>query len=249
MRAPAGRIFAPPFPENARWLNVATLRMDKQLGRPVLLEFFDVCRVSSLRTLPYLQAWDRRYEGLRVISVHTPGYELSRDEALVTESVARLGIEHAVLLDHEHALWQAYGNEGWPGRYLWDARGTLVDLHYGEGAYEDAEHVIQELLGIDEQTVGLMRAEDDPAALVAVPTGDQSGPYSGPYEAGGVWVIASGRGTLGVDGRDVEIAYDGAHELIAHPGHTQATLSLEPGDGVTVHATVFTPGVVSSAVP
>src|SRR5271156_635232 len=100
MRAPAGRIFAPPFPPTARWLNVATLRMDQQIGRPVVLEFFDVCRVASMRTLPYIQAWGARYaeRGLRVISVHTPGYELSRDEDVVAAAVARLGIEHAVLL-------------------------------------------------------------------------------------------------------------------------------------------------------
>jgi hypothetical protein len=90
MRAASGRIFAPPFPDGARWLNVATLRMDKQIGRPVLIEFFDVCRVPSLRTLPYLQEWDRRYPQLRVISIHTPGYEISASEELVAESVARL---------------------------------------------------------------------------------------------------------------------------------------------------------------
>jgi hypothetical protein len=249
MRAPAGRIFAPPFPPTARWLNVATLRMDQQLGRPVLLEFFDVCRVPSLRTLPYIQAWQARYaeHGLRVISVHTPGYELSRDEDVVAANVARLGIEHAVLLDTDGAMWQLYGNEGWPGRYLWDAQGTLVDLHYGEGAYADAEQLIQEQLEIDDEVMAPLRPEDDPDALVAVPTPEQPHAYSGAYEAGGVWVVASGRGTLAVNGAAHELAYDGAHDLIAHDGHTEATLMLEPGDGVTVHATVFTPGVVRPA--
>jgi hypothetical protein len=251
MRAPAGRIFAPPFPADARWLNVATLRMDKQIGRPVLIEFFDVCRVASMRTLPYTQAWQARYaeHGLRVISVHTPGYEISRDEDTVVAAVARLGIEHAVLLDTDSAMWQLYGNEGWPARYLWDVHGTLADLHYGEGAYADAEAVIQELLGIEEELMAPLRPEDDPLAMVAVPTPEQPGAYRGPYEAGGVWVVASGRGTLSVDGAEHEIAYDGAHELIRHDGHTQAALTLEPGDGVTVHATVFTPGVVSDPAP
>ena len=35
--------------------------MDKQRGRPVLVEFWDFCRVNSLRTLPYLKAWHERY--------------------------------------------------------------------------------------------------------------------------------------------------------------------------------------------
>ena len=42
--------------------------MDKQLGRPVLVEFWDFCRPNSLRTQPYVKAWHARYAaaGLRV---------------------------------------------------------------------------------------------------------------------------------------------------------------------------------------
>ena len=60
-------------------------------GRPVLVEFFDVCRVSSLRTLPYVKAWHERYEadGLRVVSVHCPGFDASRDEDAVRAAVGR----------------------------------------------------------------------------------------------------------------------------------------------------------------
>ena len=46
-----------------------------QRGRPMLVEFWDFCRPSSLRTLPYVKAWHERYArgGLRVIGVHCPG--------------------------------------------------------------------------------------------------------------------------------------------------------------------------------
>ena len=56
MRAPPEAIPAPPFPRDLTWVNVAPLRMDQQRGRPVLVEFWDFCRVNSLRTLPYLSA-------------------------------------------------------------------------------------------------------------------------------------------------------------------------------------------------
>ena len=39
MRAPSPTIPAPPFPRGLTWINSAPLRMDKQKGRPVLLEF------------------------------------------------------------------------------------------------------------------------------------------------------------------------------------------------------------------
>jgi hypothetical protein len=76
MRADSPSITAPPFPRNLQWANVATLRMDQQRGKVVLIEFWDFCRVNSLRTLPYLKAWHERYAeaGLRIVGVHTGGF-------------------------------------------------------------------------------------------------------------------------------------------------------------------------------
>lgn len=243
MRAPAGKIAAPMFPDGTGWINVAMLRMDQQHGRPVLVEFFDVCRVSSLRTLPYVKAWAAKYPELRVISVHSPGYPPSHDEDVVRAAVQRLGVEHAVALDQRMAIWQLYGNEGWPARYLWDRDLRLFEIHYGEGAYRETEAAIQELLGVETELVEPLRPEDEPSAMLVVPTPEQEGAYSGPYEAGGVWAVLEGTGTVTVDGRAHEVAYTGAHELVEHGVHTEAVLSLEIGAGVTCHATVFTPGL------
>ena len=141
MRAPEHAIPAPPFPGKLPWVNVAPLRMDKQRGRPVLVEFWDFCRVNSLRTLPYLRAWHERYaeEGLRVIGIHTGGFLPARDTENVKAAVARLGIEYPVVIDERLELWDFYGNEGWPARYLWDTDLALYSLHYGEGAYQETE--------------------------------------------------------------------------------------------------------------
>jgi hypothetical protein len=138
MRSPA-EIHAPPIPHDLPWVNVASLRMDQQVGRPVLVEFFDFCRVNSLRTLPYVKAWHARYAeaGLRVISVHCPGYEPGRDEDEVRAAVRRLGIEHPVCLDTSFVLWDFYATPGWPARYLFDQRLVLFDYHHGEGAYAE----------------------------------------------------------------------------------------------------------------
>src|SRR5882757_6520066 len=111
---PNAEIAAPEFPGGTEWLNVAFLRMDKQLGRHVVLvEFWDYARVNSLRTLPYMQAWHERYSdhGLRVIGVHSPGYSFGREPAHVERAVERLGIEYPVALDPELETWQLYGNK------------------------------------------------------------------------------------------------------------------------------------------
>src|SRR5581483_2173238 len=169
MRAPVDHIYAPPFPTKATWVNVATLRMDQQLGRPVLIEFWDFCRPNSLRTLPYIKAWHERYEpaGLRVIGVHSPGFPPSLDPDAVRDAVARLGIEYAGVIDSDHAIWRDYDNLGWPARYLYNQEGTLFEYHYGEGAYADTEAAIRELLGLPHgagefEPVDAVRPEDAP---------------------------------------------------------------------------------------
>jgi len=245
VRPPVDTIPAPAFPQQAEWLNVASLRMDKQRGRPVLVEFWDFCRVSSLRTLPYVKAWHERYEalGLRVVSVHCPGFAPSRDPDAVRAAVERLGIAHPVLLDPELRLWSAYDNEGWPARYLFNQEQRLDEFHYGEGAYRETELAIQRLLGVERDPLAPLRPEDDPAAHVVVPTPDQAGPYSGPYEAGGVWAVLSGRGVVRVNGEALVVEHPGAYPLVEHRRHTQGVLALELGAGVTCHAVSFTPGV------
>lgn len=245
MRPPVDTIAAPPFPRELSWVNVAPLRMDKQLGRPVLVEFFDFCRVPSLRTLPYVRAWHERYsgDGLRVVSVHAPGYEPGRDEDVVRAAVARLEIEHPVCLDTQFVLWRLYDNEGWPARYLFDDRSRLAHFHYGEGAYAETEEVIQELLGVQRDRLDPLRPEDDPAALIVVPTAEQPGAYSGPYEAGGVWAVLSGAGTVRANGTDIAVEHPGAYPLVEHPCHTAGVLELEVGAGVECLATCFTPGL------
>src|SRR5438309_9951830 len=173
VRPPVDTIQAPPFPVGLPWVNVAPLRMDRQLGRPVLVEFWDFCRVNSLRTLPYVKSWHERYAplGLRVVGVHTPGFPPGRDDDAVRAAVARLGVEHAVALDPEGRLWDLYENRGWPARYLFEPeRHALVDVHFGEGAYAETERAIQELLGVEREPVAPLRPEDDPEALVAVPS-------------------------------------------------------------------------------
>jgi hypothetical protein len=245
VRAPVDTIHAPPFPRSLGWINVASLRMDKQRGRPVLIEFFDVCRVHSLRTLPYVKAWHERYAdaGLRVISVHAPGYPPSFEEGVVRAAVQRLCIEHPVALDHEFALWQDFGNEGWPARYLFTPQQRLLEFHYGQGAYDETERAIQELLGVEGDVLGPLRPQDAPGAELVVPTDDQQGAWSGPYEAGAVWAVLEGEGTVTVNGTELPVGWTGAHLLVEHPRHTEAVLELDLGPGVACHGVQFEPGL------
>lgn len=245
MRAPPDTIPAPAFLTHLRWVNVKSLRVERQLGRPMLVEFWDLCRPNSMRTLPYLKAWHERYGpgGLQVVGIHSPGFPPGRDRAVAQAAVARLGIKYPVLLDPDLEMWREYENRGWPARYLFDGRGSLFDYHYGEGAYAETELAIQELLGVRREPLAPLRPEDAPGAQVAPQTEDQPGAYSGPYEAGAVWAVLDGGGEVRVNGAALAVAHPGAYPLVEHERHTRGVLELEIGEGVECLATCFTPGL------
>jgi hypothetical protein len=251
MRAPVDNIVAPLFPTKLPWVNVDRPQSIIHQGKPMLVEFWDFCRPNSLRTLPYVKAWHERYaqDGLRVIGVHSPGFAASQAERSVREAIARLEIDYPILIDSELELWQEYENAGWPVRYLFDGHARLFDYHYGEGGYLETELAIQELLGIKREPLAPLRPEDQPGARLIAPSEDRPGPYSGPYEAGGVWAVLEGSGTVTVNGgetesgRELAVDHPGAYELVAHERHTKGEIEIELGAGVLCHATCFTPGL------
>ena len=264
MRAPVDTIAAPLFPTGLPWVNTNGAQASiLKRGQPMLVEFWDFCRPNSIRTLPYVKAWHERYAdaGLRVIGVHCPGFTPSRDEQAIRDAVARLGIAHPVLIDSEFALWREYENKGWPARYLFDGKARLFDYHYGEGAYEETELAIQELLGSERDPLMPLRAEDAPNAQLLPQTQDQPGAWSGPYEAGGVWAVLDGAGGVTVGaaqtsdgdessrdngasgGRALTVEHPGAYLLVQHERHTAGVLELQIDAGVECLAICFTPGV------
>jgi thiol-disulfide isomerase/thioredoxin len=252
MHVPLETIAAPLFPRHLPWVNARSAPSTIQRGRPLLVEFWDFCRPNSLRTLPYVKAWHERYagDGLRVVGVHCPGFEPSRDEQAVRDAVARLGICYPVLIDSQLELWGDYENLGWPARYLFDGHARLRHFHYGEGEYRQTELEIQELLAVRREPLPALRPEDAPGARLARQSEDRPGAYCGPYAAGGVWAVLDGAGTLQVRDaaprRDVRVRvqHPGAYQLIEHARHTSGVLELTPDRGVRCHATCFTPGVL-----
>ena len=204
MRAPEHAIPAPPFPGKLPWVNVAPLRMDKQRGRPVLVEFWDFCRVNSLRTLPYLKAWHERYadDGLRVIGVHTGGFLPARETENVVAAVERLGIEYPVVIDERLEIWDFYGNEGWPARYLWDraGRALLAALRRGRLPGDRARDPGAARRRARARGAACARRTPRASCCRRRPRTSRA-PTAGPYEAGGVWAVLEGAGEVTVERR------------------------------------------------
>jgi hypothetical protein len=104
--------------------------------------------VNWLRTLPYVRAWDEKYrdQGLVVIGAHTPEFPFEADIDNVQWAVKELDVSYPVAVDSKYGVWRAFNNNYWPAAYVADVNGRIRFHHFGEGAYDDTERVIQKLL-------------------------------------------------------------------------------------------------------
>ena len=142
---------APEFVDTQHWFNTPgdrPLTMSGLRGHVVLVDFWTYSCINCLRTLPYLNAWNRRYrkDGLTIVGVHSPEFPFEKDAGNVEEAIQRNGIAYPVVQDNDLATWQAWGNQYWPAEYFVDAQGNVRFAHFGEGEYGEKEHVIRELL-------------------------------------------------------------------------------------------------------
>jgi len=131
------------------FINTDNITLAELVGKKVILvDFWTYSCINCQRTQPYLNAWYDKYRaaGLEIIGVHTPEFEFEKNYENVKRAVEKAGIKYPVVQDNDYATWQAYGNRYWPRKYLIDIDGYIVYDHIGEGAYEETERKIQELL-------------------------------------------------------------------------------------------------------
>jgi thiol-disulfide isomerase/thioredoxin len=113
----------------------------------VLVEFWTYSCFNCQNAQPHINALYEKYnDGLLVIGVHTPEFGFEKDISNVQEAVRQENIRYPVVLDNHYAIWKAYGQRFWPAWYLVDADGFIRFRHFGEGAYEETDKKVQELL-------------------------------------------------------------------------------------------------------
>jgi thiol-disulfide isomerase/thioredoxin len=130
------------------WINSAPLTVAGLRGKVVLVEFWTYTCINWLRTLPYVRAWAAKYkdQGLVVIGVHSAEFEFEKSIANVRRAATNLRVDYPIAVDSEHAVWRAFRNQYWPAFYFVDAQGRIRHHQFGEGEYDRAEMVIQQLL-------------------------------------------------------------------------------------------------------
>jgi len=130
------------------WFNSDPIPLGALRGYIILIDFWDYACTNSLRTLPYIQEWHKRYrdKGLVVIGVHSPQFPFARDAVNVRKAVEKLSIRYPVVMDNDFFIWGAFRNRICATRYLIDKDGFIRVIQEGEGSYQQFEHAIQSLL-------------------------------------------------------------------------------------------------------
>lgn len=272
MRPGPETIAAPDLPGGIEWIGAAPESMPAVTAAgPVLVHFFDYAQLNSVRTLPYVSEWARRYagDGLTVLGVQAPRFPFGADRGAVAAGLQRLGVGFPVAIDAGRDLWHSYGCEGWPSLFLWKQGGALGWFHFGEGEYVATEEAIQAELREADALRDLpapmdpLRPTDSPGARVMAPTpesfpggswerpwvvGEDGDSLSVSYEAGAVHVTVEGKGEIAVelDGGSAEplrVDAPALYPLAEHPRHEHHNLILRPSQDLRIWSVSFAAGV------
>jgi cytochrome c biogenesis protein CcdA/thiol-disulfide isomerase/thioredoxin len=229
---------APEFTGTQDWFNTTgdrPLRLKALRGHVVLIDFWTYSCVNCLRTLPYLEAWDRRYraDGLTIVGVHTPEFAFEKVASNVRAAIAREGIRYPVVQDNDRATWDAWGNEYWPAEYFVDANGEVRYAHFGEGEYARKEGVIRALLAEAGHRVGARMAGGHgiaPSLATTTPETYLGAARAERFENGTIFAGEQSFGSPPPPGQD-QLAYSGTWKIAPEfaTARAGAALSLRFG--------------------
>lgn len=141
-------IKAPEIISGGVWFNSDPLTLSDLKGKVVVIDFWTYSCINCQRTLPYLRSWNDKYrdKGLVIIGVHAPEFEFEKSEKNVSQAIKDFNLTYPIVQDNDFKTWRAYNNRFWPAKYFIDKEGYIRYHHFGEGAYDESEKVIQELL-------------------------------------------------------------------------------------------------------
>ena len=131
----------PPFPapefkvkDATAWLNSAPLTLSQLRGKVVLVDFWTFGCINCTRSIPWLQAVEKKYAGseFQIIGVHTPEFAHERERDNVIERADKLGRHHPIVIDNEFAIWRSYKNRYWPAFFILDKKGVVRGVYVGE---------------------------------------------------------------------------------------------------------------------
>ena len=142
------RIRAPELDGGTEWLNCAgPIRLKDLRGKIVLLDFWTYCCINCIHVVPDLEKLEKKYANqLVVIGVHSAKFDTEKDSKNIREAILRYNIEHPVVNDADHKIWNAYAVRSWPTFYLIDPEGYIYGRGSGEGLFDALDVAIDKLI-------------------------------------------------------------------------------------------------------
>ncbi len=125
---------APSLDGGSGWLNTAgPVDLRDLRGKFVVLDFWTYCCINCIHVLPELKKLEKAYpNNVVVIGVHSAKFDEEKDLDNIRAAILRYEIEHPVLNDPEHKIWDKYFVTSWPSLRIIDPDGNLVAIHSGE---------------------------------------------------------------------------------------------------------------------
>ncbi len=142
------RIAAPDLTGGTDWLNTdRPIDLKELRGRIVLLDFWTLCCINCIHTLPTLAKLEAKYPGvLVVIGIHTPKFDNEKKTESIRKAILRYEVKHPVINDADHAIWRRYRISSWPTLALIDPEGNYRGRASGEGDFEQLDEVIGKMV-------------------------------------------------------------------------------------------------------
>ncbi len=127
------RVKAPSL-SGGDWINTGgPLDVQDLRGKIVILDFWTYCCINCMHILPVLKKIEHAYPNeVVVIGVHSAKFAQEKDSQSITEAVMRYEIEHPVVNDSEHAIWDRYQISSWPSFRVIDPEGYVIGASSGE---------------------------------------------------------------------------------------------------------------------
>lgn len=128
------KIPAPSLEGGVDWLNTAgPIDLRDLRGKFVLLDFWTYCCINCMHVLPELKKLEKKYPNqLVVIGVHSKKFDGEEDTENIRQAILRYEIEHPVVNDANHTIWERFYVNSWPTLVLIDPEGHVVWFRPGE---------------------------------------------------------------------------------------------------------------------
>src|SRR5262249_4358224 len=139
---------APELDGGVAWLNCAgPIHLRDLRGKIVILDFWTLCCINCIHTLPDLAKLEKKYPNqVVVIGVHSAKFNNEKNSESIRKAILRYEISHPVVNDANMRIWRAYGVESWPTLFVIDPEGLSIAKGSGEGLYDALDGMVGRLI-------------------------------------------------------------------------------------------------------